>query len=160
MWSKIYLGVLTVAVVITTFFTYYSWSWLQSIGLPDDAVAGYEYHAALAWTATWIFAIVLLLLGNVIFWTRVSSWALWTTFLYFSAFVVIRLFWLDQSSLSFKKLNGLAANSFTLGPILAVILVILMGVIVFFDIYLVTRLRAKTYPPADPTAVEPEASAE
>ena len=48
MWSKIYLAILAVAVVVMAFFTYYAWSWLQSIGQPVAAAAGYDYHSRLA----------------------------------------------------------------------------------------------------------------
>lgn len=148
MWSKIYLVILAIAIIVMAFFTFYSWSWLQSIGLPAAAVAGYEYHAGLAWPALWILTIALLAVGNVILWTSGRAWAMWVTFIYFSAFAVIRYFWLDQAFFQFRKTNGLFDGSFSIAPLMAVILVVLMAAIVFFNQFIVLRLRAKTYPVA------------
>ena len=158
MFSKIYLAVLSAAVIVMVFFTYYSWSWLQSIGLPLAAVEGYAYHESLAWMALWLFAVILLLLGNAVLWTSSRSWEMWTTFVYFSVFVIIRYFWLDQAYFQFKKANGMFDGSFSIAPIMAVILIVLMAIIVFFDTFLVTRLRAKTFPAIQ--QAEPEAPAE
>lgn len=141
-----YLVILAVAIIVMAFFTFYSWSWLQSIGLPAAAVAGYEYHAGLAWPALWIATIALLVLGNAILWVRGRAWAMWVTFIYFSAFVIIRYFWLDQAFFQFKKTHDLFDGSFSIAPLMAVILVVIMAAIVFFDQFIVLRLRAKTYP--------------
>lgn len=149
MWSKIYLAVLAVAFLGMAFFTFYSWSWLQSIGLPAAAVAGYEYHARLAWPSLWFATIILLVLGNAILWTSGRAWAMWLTFIYFSAFALTRYFWLDRVFLEFRTVNGLTDSSFSAAPLMAVILVVVMAAIVFFDQFIVLRLRAKTYPAAE-----------
>ncbi len=158
MWSKIYLVILAVAIIVMAFFTFYSWSWLQSIGLPSAAVAGYEYHAALAWPALWLPTIALLVLGNAVLWTTGRAWAMWVTFIYFSAFAVVRYFWLDQAFFQFRKTNGLFDGSFSIAPLMAVVLVVIMAAIVFFDQFIVLRLRAKTYPaaPQDDSPLEPK----
>ncbi|MEQ1921919.1 MAG: hypothetical protein ABL952_05375 [Pyrinomonadaceae bacterium] len=162
MLSKIYLGVLAIAIIAMAFLTFYSWSWLQSIGLPAAAVAGYEYHAGMAWPALWILTIALLVLGNAILWASGRAWAMWVTFIYFSTFAVIRYFWLDQAFFQFNKTNGLFDGSFSIAPLMAVILVVLMAAIVFFDQFIVVRLRAKTYPAAakEDTPAESEADEE
>ncbi len=152
MWSKIYLAILAVAIVVMAFFTFYSWSWLQSIGLPAAAVAGYEYHAELAWPALWILTIALLVLGNAVLWASGRAWAMWITFIYFAAFVIIRYFWLDKAFLGFRTTHGLTDSSFSVAPLMAVILVVLMAAIVFFDQFIVLRLRTKTYPSAEKEA--------
>lgn len=150
MWSKLYLAVLGLSIAGMAFFTYYSWSWLQSIGLPAVAVAGYDYHSSLAWVTLWISSLALLIIGNAVLWATGRAWNLWATFLYFAVFVVIRYFWLDEAFFHFKKTNGLFDGNFSVGPFFAVILIALAGVIVFFDKFLVIRLRAKTYPETDP----------
>jgi len=73
---------------------------------------------------------------------------MWVTFIYFSAFAVIRYFWLDQAFFQFRKTHGLFDGSFSIAPLMAVILVVIMAAIVFFDQFIVLRLRAKTYPEA------------
>ncbi len=154
MWSKIYLGVLAVAIAVVGFFTHYSWSWMQSIGSPDAAIKGYEYHSSLAWLVLWIFSVFLLLLGNAVLWAGKKSWALWVTFLYFSIFIIVRNFWLDRTFIDFESRHA-GLQGLSVAPIIAASLIILAAIIVFFDTFLVTRLRAKTYP-----AVEPAVSAE
>ncbi|MFZ1701863.1 MAG: hypothetical protein WBO10_12480 [Pyrinomonadaceae bacterium] len=144
MFSKIYIAALAIACLVMGFFTFYSWSWLQSIGLPTAAVAGYEYHAGMAQTALWISVVALLFLANAVLWTSGRAVAIWTTFVYFTVFIVINYFWLDQAFFHFKKVNGLFDGSFSIGPFFAVILIVLMAMIAFFDQFIVTKLRAKT----------------
>lgn len=152
MWSKIYLAILGLSLITMGFFLYYSWSWMQSIGLPAAAAAGYEYHASFAWPLLWITTIALLLLGNVILWTSRRAWALWATFIYFAAMALLRFFWLEQTYFQFRKINNLADGSFALGPFVAIIMVVVMAVIVFLDQFMVVRLHEKMYPQvtADP----------
>ncbi|MFM9904012.1 MAG: hypothetical protein ACKVQJ_05505 [Pyrinomonadaceae bacterium] len=158
MWSKLYLVLLAFAVILLAFLTFYSWSWLQSIGSPTAAVAGYEYYSGIGWPALWVSMVVLLAMGNGVLWESGRSWAMWTTFIYFSVGLILRFFWLDQSFFQFKKNNSLVDASVSFAPLMAVILIILMAVIVFFDTFLVVRLRAKTYP--EPVDEEPKPTAE
>ncbi len=146
MWSKIYLAVLGLSVAAMAFFSFYSWSWLQSIGLPAAAVAGYEYHSSLAWPALWITSGLLLLLGNAMLWASGRAWALWTTFLYFGIAASVRYFWLDPAFFAFRRNSSLTEASFTGGPFFAVMLIVFMALAVFADQFIVTRLREKTYP--------------
>ena len=155
MFTKIYLAILGISIAVMAFLSYYSWSWLQSIGLPAAAVAGYEYHAGYAWAALWISVVALLLLANAILWATGRSWAVWTTLVYFSVFIVTRYFWLDQAFFSFKKTNGLFDGSFSVAPLLAVILMVLMAAIAFFDQFIIVKLRAKTYGKPEEPVVEP-----
>jgi hypothetical protein len=148
MWSKLYLALLGLSIVVMAFFTYYSWSWLQSIGLPAAAVAGYEYHAAFSWPTLWLSAALLLLVGNAVLWTTARSWAMWMTFVFFATMVLVRFFWLDRALFHFEQANSLTESRFSIGPFFGVILIALMAVIVFFDQFIVLRLRAKTYPPS------------
>ena len=153
MLSKIYLAALGLSFVVMAFFTYYSWSWLQSITQPAVAAAGYEYHAGLAWLVLWISASVLLLLGNAVLWVTGRSWAMWTSFAYFAVFIVVKFFWLDRAFFEFQKEKDLTDSGLSAGPIFAVILIALMAAVVFFDQFIVVRLHQKTYPPesaADP----------
>lgn len=152
MLTKIYLGMLAVAICLTSFFTYYSWSWLQSIGRPAVAVEGYTYHDNLGWYVMIVSSVILLIAANSIMWTTRNGWALWATFGYFAVFTLIRYFWLDQALFQFKKLNGLSDGSFSIGPLFGVVLVLAAGVFVFFDQFAMIRLHRKMYPPV----IEPE----
>lgn len=158
MWSKIYLAALGLAVAVMVFFTFYSWSWLQSIGDPRAAVTGYEYHAGLAWPILWITAIVLLALGNAVLWATSRGWAMWLTFSYFAVFVIVRFFWLENLDLSYRKSNGLADATFSIGPFIGALMIIVVGAIVFFDQFLVLRMYRKMYttPSADTEVISSE----
>ncbi|MEQ1606607.1 MAG: hypothetical protein ABL999_17235 [Pyrinomonadaceae bacterium] len=154
MLSKIYLAILGLSLVAMGFFIFYSWSWLLSIGLPAAAAAGYEYHAGIAWPTLWITTIALLILGNAVLWATNRSWAMWITLLYFAAMAVLRFFWLDQSYFQFRQLNNLSDQAITLGPFIAVIMIVVMAAIVFFDQFIILRLRQKMYPPLQDVVAE------
>lgn len=148
MLNKIYLCLLGVSTALMAFFTYYSWSWLQSIGLPAAAAEGYRYHADLAWYTLWITFVALLMLGNGVLWATRSSWAMWTSYVYFAVFAVIDHFWLGQAAFHFKKANGLWDGSFSLGPFFGAFLISAVGVFVFVDHFMVVRLYRRMFPPA------------
>ncbi len=153
MLSKIYLGLLALSVLIVGFFSYYSWSWLQSIGLPAAAIDGFVYHSELAWYALWISFAFLLVVGNGILWSSKSSWAIWASFVYLAVFVLLRYFWLDEAAFRFKKLAGLGEGSFSLGPLVGAVIVAAAAAIVFADHFVVVRLNRRLYPEA--AAAEP-----
>lgn len=143
MWNKIYFAVLAVAVLAMCFFAFYANSWLGSIGSPKDALEGFDYYAGLGSIFLWISSAVLLILANVILWNTRRGWALWTTFVYFAVFVVLRTFWLERMRYNFQN-----SDSLFFTPIVGVILIIIAGAIVFFSQFLNLRLNEKMYPPA------------
>lgn len=141
------------------FFTWYSWSWLQSIGLASAAADGYKYHAGFSWPTLWICTVLLFLIANGVLWASSGrAWALWVTFVFFGTFVAIKYFWLDPEFAQFKVEHNLSEAAFSAGPFLAVIIIGLAAVIAFFDQILVIRLHQKAYPPAvDSSEINPEA---
>jgi len=149
MWNKIYLIALAVLFLPMAFLSYYSWSWLQSIGSPQNVVLNYNYWSNFSWSYLWISTVILLIIANVLFWKMRRAWALWTTFLYFALFIIVRYFWLDQSFLQYKKTTGLGLDEFSVAPLFGVILCVIAAVIVFFNQFLVKRLQDKMYPPID-----------
>lgn len=151
---KIFLALLAAAIAVMGFFTFYSWSWLGSIGSPASAVSGYEYHSGLSWPFLWLSATILLIIANSVAWTTRKLWPLWTTLIFFQVFVLIRTFWLDRAFSSFKAEAGLADPAITLAPIFAAMLIVIAAAIVFFDQFLVLRLREKTFPEETVSAVE------
>lgn len=160
MFSKIYLAALGVSVAVVSFFTYYSWSWLQSIGQPAAAIAGYEYHSNLAWITLLITSVVLLLLANAVLWTTRSAWAMWVTFIFFSFFAVAKFFWLKFVFIDFQMRTAPSGTGVLRGPFLAVLLIVIMAAIVFFNQFIVIKLRAKTYPDSTEKDSDPETTAE
>ena len=147
MWSKLYLVFLAIAIAVMAFFTFYSWSWLQSIGLPAAAVEGYEIHSGLSWVFLWLSSITLLLWGNVILGFTRSSWAMWATLIYFAVFTLLNYFWLGEAAFNFKKQAGLGTGDFSLGPVLGVIFVVGAAVFVFLNQFIFVQLQRKMYPP-------------
>lgn len=147
MWNKIYLAVLAVAVVVTSFFFIYSHSWFGSIGDPKHALEGFEYYAGWGSTFLWISTAILLILANIILWNSRRAWAMWTSFGYFAIFVVLRFFWLEKARYNFQN-----SDSFFFTPIVGVVLIIAFGAIVFFNQFLNLRLSEKMYPPKETEA--------
>lgn len=154
MWSKFYFALLGLSVLILGGITYYSWSWLQSIGLPSDAVAGFEYFDNIGWTVLWITAVLLLLLANIILVRTGKALALWITFIYFAVFVIAKYFWLAVTATNFQRDNNLPSGNYLLGPFLALFLCIAFGSIVFVDQLIAVRLTNAIYPPV--AGPEPE----
>lgn len=146
MWSKLYFGLIGLSLVVMAFFTFYAWSWLQSIGAPQTAVEGYTYHAGLSWPVLWITACIMLLIANAVLWTAARSWAMWTTLVYFAIGVIVKYFWLERAAASFRTGNGLTPESLSLGPLLAVAIIAVAAVVVFFNYFLVFKLYQKTFP--------------
>jgi len=146
MLKKLFITALALCIAVIAFFMYYSWSWLQSIGLPATAFQGYIYHSELAWYVLWISFTALLLLGNGILWATRSSWALWTSFIYFGVFILLKYFWLDQSAFQFKKAAGLGDAWFSFGPIFGVMIVAGAALLVILDHFVVLRLYQRAFP--------------
>jgi len=81
-----------------------------------------------------------------------KSWAMWTTFLYFAFFVMVRYFWLGRSAAQFQSENAFRDAGISWGPVLAVILCAAGGAFIFLNQFTVLRMSEKMHP----TAVEPE----
>ncbi len=131
--------------------TYYSWSWLQSIGSPLAAVEGYLYHSGNAWMFLWISSIALLVVANAVLVKSRLSCAMWTTFIYFAIFIVVRFVLLEQSFFQFKKANGLWEGGFSLAPVAAVIFCAAAAAVVYANQFVGVRLCERMHP----SAVEP-----
>ena len=163
MLSKIYLGLLAISFAAMAFFTYYSWSWLQSIGQPAAAAEGYEYHSKLAFIFLPISGVILLMLANGILWATQRAWAMWTTFTYVAIFVIVQYFWLGEAFFRYKKTNGMFDGSFSLGPVMGAILIVVAGVVVFANQYVSARLYRKMYAAGEveaETIPEPQSDSE
>lgn len=156
MWSKIFFAVLGPSTAAMLFFTYYSWSWLQSIGLPSAAAAAYEYHANLASWVLVISSAMLLFPANGVLWVTKRAWALWLTFVYIAIFLIVRYFWLGEAYFRFKTANALTDSTYYFGPIMGVVLIIAIGTAVFVNQFVSVRLQNKMYAPVDINEVENE----
>ena len=146
MWTKIYFLLLAVAVVTSGFLTFYSYSWLQSIGAPANVLENYQFFANIGAAFLWISAAALLIIGNLIALKSRQTWALWTTFAYFAVFIVLQTYWLGQMFFDFKKSNNLSAEAFSFSLVLAVAFIVLAALVVFFDQHFIKRLYDRRHP--------------
>ena len=146
MLTKIYLAALTVFFIPMAFLTWYAGSWLHSIGNPRAAVAEYTYYSSLGWTILWLAFAILVIMANAMLWKTRKAWALWLSFLYFAIFIFLRYWWLEGDYLDFAMRNGLTDSTFSTGPLVAAILVVGIGMLIFFDQFVVLRLANKMHP--------------
>jgi hypothetical protein len=143
MLNKIYLCALVVFIIIMSFLTYFSHSWLGSITNPKDVAANYLYYANISWYFLWISTIVLLITANLILWNSRRFWAFLTTFFYFAVFTILQTFWLDNLYSQYLQKNLLATNGFSLKPLLGAFLCIGVGVLIFLNQFLVIKMHDK-----------------
>jgi hypothetical protein len=151
MWNKIYTAVLGIFFLLSAGLTYYSYTWLQSVSAPRNVAENYGYFANLDWMLLWISTLILLVLANVVLWTTRNAWAIWATFLYFAFFILLQTFWLDAAFNRYKQQNGLDGAAISLGVFLGVVLIGLAAVIVFFNQFLIKRMRDKMSAQSVPT---------
>jgi len=155
MWTKIYLGLLAVAVIVAGFFAYYAWSWLGSIGDPRVAWEAFNYHKRGGVYFLVCSTAVLLVVGNVILWTGRNAWALWVSHVYYAVFILIFLIFLHLAGTSFCLEKGVCTNPSNLvGPLLAVGSTLALTAFIFADQFLLLRLHAKIHGRPEPSADE------
>jgi len=152
MLNKIYAGILGAAFLVMSVLTYLTFSWLQSVDKPANVVANYTYNAGISRTFLWISSIVLLILANILLWKMRKSWGLWATLLYFAIFTIVQTFWLDRAFLHYQQANNLTDKNFSFSPVFGVAMLVLAGIIIFFNQYLVKRMYDKTFPATQPAA--------
>ena len=146
MLSKIYLGALTLAVLVVAFFTYYAWSWLQSIGDPQGAWESFNYDKRAGVYVLIASTGLLLLIANIVLWMSRSAWAMWISYIYFTVFVILLLVLMHLLGVQFCEKNAVCVSpSRVIGPLLAAFGILVLGVLVFFNQFFVIRLHAKMY---------------
>ena len=151
MWNRIYLVVLSLCTATMAFFTYYSWTWLKSIGAPLAAVEGYLYHSGLAWKFLWVSSIALLIFANAVLAKSRRSWAMWTTFIYFTIFRLVAGFWLNPAFVRFWNAN-FEPSRLSVDVFVAIFLSVAAAAVVYANQFAVVRLSERMYP----SKVEPE----
>lgn len=148
MLSKIYVLVLVVAILITGLLTFYAYSWLGSLSGPQSIVENHNFYSNLAWTCVWLSSIILLGIANAILWKTQKLWAMWASFVFFAAFVILQTFWLSPAFSNFLFNNNLQERGISFSPFLGIIICILAAIIVFFNQFIVLRMHEKSFPPA------------
>lgn len=164
MWTKIFLIFFAVALAAMGVLTFLSYAQLQSIGFaPGDIAKSFLSYAGIYWTGLWIFSLALLILANVVLWRSRRAWALWLAFLFFSIFVMVRTWWLNEVYVSYAKQNNLTPESLFGYGILGVLLCVVVAVGIFFDQFLVLRMKDRVQgvdKPAEEVTVAAESARE
>lgn len=145
MWNKSYAAVLGISIILSAAFTYYAYSWLQSISAPASVVQNYEHYSHINWIFLCASSIVLLVLANIILWTTRKAWAMWATLLYFAVFILVQTLWLENLFFSYKQQNNLTDSPFSLGAFSGILLTVAAAVIVYFDQFIVKRMSDKMF---------------
>lgn len=158
MLSKIFWALLAISILTAGALTFYSYGWLESIGDPKIAAENFQYLSGIGWTFIWISSVVLLVLANFLVWRGEKSWFLWSVYIYFAFFIILHTFWLAQAFQSFKELKGLSEDTFSITPFLGVIICLVVAIGVFFNQYILKRLRGKLSGENESLLVEKSAS--
>lgn len=155
MWTKIFLIVFAVALLAMFVLTYLSYAQLQSIGFaPRDIAASFLSYASIYWSGLWISSLALLVLANVVLWLNRRAWALWLAFLFFAIFVLVRTWWLNEAYVSYTRQNNLPAETLFGYGILGVLLCIIAAVGIFFNQFLILRMRDRVHGVDKPAVAE------
>jgi hypothetical protein len=154
MWNKIYLGLLSVAIITMGVMTFWCYNWLGSVDKPETVAANFVNSQSLYQTMLWITSAVLMIVANVLLWTKRSAWALWVTFVFFATFIVVQTWWLNSLSNAYLKANGMESGFVGMG-IVGIILCIITAVGVFFNQFIVFRMRDKMFSGTENVAKTP-----
>ncbi len=157
MFSKIYLALLLIAIFVMGALTFFCYSWLHSIGDPKAVVQNFNNYAGISWTALWFSFIGLIVFANVLLWKDGKAWALWTSLLFFIVFIIVQTFWLDRAFFNFQQANDIKESSYFLKPFVGVAVSTITAIGVFFNQFIVLRLRDKMFgkdSPEDQTETE------
>ncbi len=145
--NKIFLALFGVEILTMATLTLLANSQLKSHGFaPAQIVQNFSYYENWHWLTLWISSIILLILANVILWTSRKSWALWLTFLFFVGFILVNTWWLTENVANYQKDNYLdTAGLLSKNGIFGVILGVAAGIGIFFNQFIVLRLRDKMF---------------
>lgn len=144
--NKIFLLLFAISVLLLSTVTYLTYSQLQSNGFaPLQIISNFQFYDSWNKTLLWITSVVLLLAANLILWKNRSSWALWMSFGFFSVFVLLNMWWLSSAFINYTKDNDLSNGSFNVGGIFAAFFVVVVGIGVYFNQFIVFRLHDKMF---------------
>lgn len=164
MLNKIFLILFAVAILFMATLSFLTNSQLSSIGFPPPQIVDtFKSYENLHWLSLWISSLILLVLSNVIMWTYRKSWALWLTFSFFAVFIMVNTWWLTESLKAYQIKEHLdTAGLLSKNGIFGAIFCIVGGVGIFFNQYIVLRLRDKMFNKPDESVeqIEPEKAEE
>jgi hypothetical protein len=146
MWNKIYLLLLAVSVVVMSVVAYLTYSQLMSIGFAPAVIVGsFNTYSSAYWGFLGVSFIILLTVGNIILWKFRTSWALWTSLGFFVIFVLLKSFWLGKELFDYETRSAVPHSSPFVTYFLGVLLCAAAAAAVFFNHFLVLRMRDKIH---------------
>lgn len=158
MLNKVFPIALTLAVVIMAILTYFAYLQLQSVGFAPSVIAGnYLQFEGYYQQFLWLSSVILLLLANILLWKEKKSWALWATLGYFAFFVLINGWWLNGIFADYKRANFSPDGNLNTAGLFSAIICIAAAVAVFFDQFIVLRMRERMHPVNEPVSESFEA---
>jgi hypothetical protein len=146
MLNKFFLGAIVLSIIIMAAFLYISNATLNSVGFsPQQIVETFNGYNSITWSALWITSGLLLILANLVLWSSRKAWSLWATFIFFSVFLLVQTIFIGDKLNSYiaSNLNSQSGINFT--GILGAFTCVFVAIGVFFNQYLVIRMRDKIY---------------
>lgn len=148
--NRIYLFLAAIAVLVMAVISYLAYSWLGSIGSPAAAAVNFAYYSDIYWWFLWIATAILVAAACFSLARTGSSWALWATFGFFAAFVVIRYFFLENALSQFMATNNIARDGLSWAPVSGTALVLAGAAVTVLLNVIVGRLaRGRVADPED-----------
>jgi hypothetical protein len=146
MLNKIFLVALLVSVLVMASLNYISSASLNSVGFsPQQIFETFNGYNSIAWSALWLTSGTLLVLANVALWTSRKAWSLWATFIFFSIFLLIQTIFIGDKLNSYLATNLNAQSGINFIGILGAFTVVFVAIGVFFNQFLVIRMRDKMF---------------
>ena len=147
MLNKIYPIALTISVVIMAVLTYLAYSQLQSVGFaPTVIAANYLDYISYYQQFLWLSSAILLILANILLWNERKSWSLWATLVFFVFFVLLNGWGLNGMFSDYKGSNFPPDSNFSTTGLFSAVICIIAAVAVYFNQYIVLRMRERMYP--------------
>jgi hypothetical protein len=152
MLNKIFLVVLFVAFLVMSGLTYFCYDSLTHIGFsPRQIVENFNGFRATYFTSLWITSGILLIFANIILWSSRRAWTLWSSFIFFAIFLLVQTFWLGNKLQTYLAAEFPSETSLGLGGIAGAFACIIAAIGVFFNQFIVIRLRDKMFPVSSTT---------
>jgi hypothetical protein len=146
MLNKIFLAVLLISLLVMAALSYISSTSLNSVGFsPQQIVETFNGYNSMTWSALWITSGLLLILANVVLWSSRKAWSLWATFIFFSIFLLIQTIFIGDKLNSYIATNLNAQSGINFTGILGAFTCVFVAIGVFFNQFLVIRMRDKMF---------------
>lgn len=156
MLTKIFFGILLLSIFVMGALFFLSSSSLNSIGFsPRQIVDNFFGYNSIYWTGLWVTSGLLLIFSNVLLWTNRNAWSLWISFVFFAVFLMLQTMFIGDKLYAFTSANLPAETPLGFGGIAGAFACVVVAIGVFFNQFLVLRMRDKMFKvEAEPKVIE------